>query len=169
MNSEKRIFLVKGDITLLEVDAIVNAANSSLLGDGGVDRAIHKSSGTELLNECKKLNGCPTGNAKITKGYDLPANWVIHTVGPIWQGGTANEDAMLKDCYMNSLSLAVENKIESIAFPAISTGVYNFPLERATKIAVSTVKFFLKTNISIKRVVFVCFGTKAYETYKNNI
>ncbi|MFN3695515.1 MAG: O-acetyl-ADP-ribose deacetylase, partial [Ignavibacterium sp.] len=141
-----KIELYKGDITKLKVDAIVNAANNSLLGGGGVDGAIHRAAGPELLEYNRKLGGCATGEAKISPGFRLPAKYIIHTVGPIWQEGTANEDQLLAGCYLNSLKLAVENKIKSIAFPAISTCVYGFPLERATRIAVKTVQSFLKDN-----------------------
>jgi len=160
------IDLCKGDITKLEVDAIVNAANTTLLGGGGVDGAIHRAAGPELLEECKTLNGCSTGEAKISKGYNLPAMFVIHTVGPIWNGGNHSEDTLLANCYRNSLNLAVENRIKTIAFPAISTGVYRFPLERSVKIAVEEVKFFLKSDNSIEKIIFVCFDEITFQSYK---
>ena len=153
-----RIEIIQSDITKQNVDAIVNAANTTLLGGGGVDGAIHKSAGPKLLEECKTLLGCKTGEAKITKGYNLPAKHVIHTVGPVWNGGKYREDELLSNCYKNSLGLAVKNKIKTIAFPAISTGVYRFPIERAAKIAISEVKNFLEKNKSIEKVIFVCFG-----------
>ena len=162
------IEIVKADITKLNVDAIVNAANSSLLGGGGVDGAIHRAAGPKLLEECKKLNGCKTGEAKITKGYNLQSKFVIHTVGPIWNGGNYNEDELLTNCYLNSLKLAVENKIKTIAFPAISTGVYGFPLERAAQIAIKTVKKFIQSDKSIEKIIFVCFDDRTYQTYKIN-
>lgn len=164
MNS--KIELQKGDITKLKVDAIVNAANSSLLGGGGVDGAIHRAAGPELLEFNKKLGGCNTGEAKLSPGFKLPAKFIIHTVGPVWQGGANNEDELLANCYRNSLKLAVDNQIKTIAFPAISTGVYSFPLERATKIAVTEVKKFLGTNDSIEKVIFVCFDDRTYDTYE---
>lgn len=160
-----QIEVVQGDITQLKVDAIVNAANSSLLGGGGVDGAIHRAAGRELLEECRKLNGCETGEAKITKGYNLPAKWVIHTVGPVWESGNHGEDELLASCYRQSLALAEEYKIQTIAFPAISTGVYRFPIERASKIAVSEVNKFLHSDRSIKQVIFVCFGQATYDSY----
>jgi len=162
----ERIKIHKGDITKLKVDAIVNTANTTLLGGGGVDGAIHRAAGKELLDECKKLNGCKTGEAKITKGYNLSAKYVIHTVGPVWNGGDHNEDELLVRCYRNSLILAVENGIKSIAFPAISTGVYRFPLERATKKALDEVTKFLKKNDEIEKFIFVCFDDETYNTYQ---
>lgn len=162
-----RIELYKGDITKLKVDVIVNAANTSLLGGGGVDGAIHRAAGPELLKFNKKLGGCKTGEAKISPGFNLPAKFIIHTVGPVWNGGKHNEDKLLADCYINSLKLAVENKIKSMAFPAISTGIYRFPLERATKIAITEVKEFLEKNDTIEKVIFVCFDEETYEIYKS--
>ena len=163
---DKRIELYKGDITKLKVDAIVNAANRSLLGGGGVDGAIHRAAGKQLLEECRLLNGCATGNAKITKGYNLPAKFVIHTVGPIWSG--RKEDAgLLKSCYERSLEIAVENGIKTIAFPNISTGVYRFPKEEAGKIAVKTVSDFLDKNPTIEKVIFAVFDDENYHIYKN--
>ena len=164
-----RIELYKGNITKLKVDAIVNAANTSLLGGGGVDGAVHMAAGPKLLKECRTLNGCFTGEAKITKGYNLPAKFVIHTVGPVWNGGNHNEDALLANCYRSSLKLAVENGIKTIALPAISTGVYRFPLERAVKIAVNEVSNFLGKDKSIEKVVFVCFDDKTFEVYKKEL
>jgi O-acetyl-ADP-ribose deacetylase (regulator of RNase III) len=158
------IEVVKGDITQQKVDAIVNAANAALLGGRGVDGAIHHEAGPELLEECKRLNGCPTGQAKITKGYRLHAHWVIHTVGPVWQDGHHGEDDLLAGCYRNSLALAEQHGIKTIAFPGISTGAYRFPLERATKIALAETKRFLETNSSVEKVVFVCFDQRAYDT-----
>lgn len=160
-----RIKIVTGDITKLKIDAIVNAANTSLLGGGGVDGAIHRAAGAELLDECRKLNGCKTGEAKITKGYNLPSKFVIHTVGPVWHGGSGNEDTLLAACYFNSLQLATENNITTIAFPSISTGAYRFPSERAAKIAFSTVLDFLKNDKSILEVIFVCFDSETKKIY----
>jgi len=161
----ERISIVQGDITRQAVDAIVNAANSSLLGGGGVDGAIHRAAGPELLTACRTLGGCPTGQAKITRGYRLPAKWVIHTVGPIWQGGARGEDALLASCYRTSLALAVAHDVRSIAFPAISTGAYGFPLERATKIAVAEVARFLEDDATIEQAIFVCFDRRTYDIY----
>lgn len=162
-----RIKALKGDITKLDVDAIVNAANTSLLGGGGVDGAIHRAAGPELLEECKTLGGCKTGDAKITKGYKLSARWVIHTAGPVWHGGRQGEDELLAACYKNSLRLAAEHNAKTIAFPCISTGVYRFPKERAAKIAAEQAKEFLKKNASIKYVSFVCFDDESFAIYKN--
>lgn len=161
----ERIEIIEGDITKLRVDAIVNAANRSLLGGGGVDGAIHRAAGPGLLEECKTLGGCETGQAKITKGYNLPAKFVIHTVGPVWSGGNRNEDKLLSDCYRNSLKLAAENKVRTIAFPSISTGAYRFPFERAARIAVQTTLDFLSKNPMPEKVIFCCFGREAYDTY----
>ena len=163
---KSRIELYKGDITRLGVDAVVNAANTSLLGGGGVDGAIHRAAGPKLLEECRTLNGCPTGEVRITKGYELCAKYVIHTVGPVWKYGNYKEDELLTSCYIKSLRLAVKLEIKTIAFPAISTGVYNFPLERATRIAVTTVKTFLKNNDSIQKVIFVCYDEVTYRVYR---
>lgn len=160
------IELVTGDITKLKVDAIVNAANTSLLGDGGVDGAIHRAAGPELLEYNLKLGGCRTGEAKVTPGFKLPAKFIIHTVGPIWNGGNHNEDQLLASCYHNSLKLAVKNQIKTIAFPAISTGIYGFPLERATKIAIAEIKKFLSKNESVEKIIFVCFDNRTREVYE---
>lgn len=164
-NLSKRIEILLGDITKLQIDAIVNAANNSLLGGGGVDGAIHNAAGPKLLEFNRTLGGCETGEAKISPGFNLPAKYIIHSVGPIWNGGN-NEDKLLANCYRNSLKLAVINQIKTIAFPAISTGVYGFPLERATKIAVKEIKDFLGNNQSIQKVIFVCFDNKTYQAYK---
>ncbi len=160
------IEIVEGDITKQKVDAIVNAANASLLGGGGVDGAIHRAAGPELLGECRTLHGCPTGEAKSTRGYRLPARWVIHTVGPVWRGGHDFEDELLANCYRRSLQVAVENGVRSIAFPAISTGIYGFPLERATRIAVREVRAFLNGNPSLEKVLFVCFDRRTRDVYE---
>ena len=161
----ERIGIIQGDITKIEVDAIVNAANNTLLGGGGVDGAIHRAAGPELLKECRRLNGCETGKAKITKGYKLPAKYVIHTVGPIWHGGNNNEDQLLASCYRNSLQLAVENGIRTIAFPSISTGAYRFPVRRAARIAMQEISGFLEENGSIDKVFMVCFDEGTMEAY----
>lgn len=162
----QRMELVKGDITKEHVDAIVNAANTTLLGGGGVDGAIHRAAGPELLEECKRIGGCPTGEARITKGYKLPAKYVIHAVGPIWHGGTSGEDRLLASAYLNSLKLAVEYGIRTISFPSISTGAYRFPVEKAARIALCTVKEFLDSNQSIERVRFVCFDDRTMQAYR---
>lgn len=164
-----RIELVEGDITRLPVDAIVNAANSSLLGGGGVDGAIHRAAGPELLAECRGLGGCPTGEARLTRGYKLPARYVIHAVGPVWRGGDAHEDELLAACYRNSLTLAVAHSLRSIAFPAISTGIYGFPRPRATDIAVAETQRFLCRDETVERVVFVCFGPEMLALYRRTL
>ncbi len=164
-----KIELLQEDITQLKVDAIVNAANKSLLGGGGVDGAIHQAAGSELLEECKTLNGCKTGEAKITKGYNLPAKYVIHTVGPVWNGGKYNEPKLLANCYKNSLKIASRHGIETIAFPNISTGVYHFPKDKAADIAISTVEDFLKKDKTIKKVYFICFDSENYNIYKERL
>jgi len=161
------IKLIQGDITKLEVDAIVNAANKSLLGGGGVDGAIHRAAGPELLEECKSLNGCETGEAKITKAYGLPARHVIHTVGPVWSGGNRHEEKLLKGCYQNSMNLATDYGLKSIAFPNISTGVYHFPKDRAAEIAISSVKEFLSESSHSIVVSFVCFDDENYRLYSH--
>ncbi len=166
---EKRIKVTEGDITKQEVDAIVNAANTSLLGGGGVDGAIHRAAGPELLEETRTIGGCPTGEARVSKGYRLPAEWVIHTVGPVWNGGRRNEDNLLAGCYRNSFKAAAEKGIKSIAFPSISTGVYSFPLERATDIALKETKKFLETDKTLDTVVFVCFGEKVLKVYQDAV
>jgi O-acetyl-ADP-ribose deacetylase (regulator of RNase III) len=161
-----RIFVEKGDITKQRVDAIVNAANNSLLGGGGVDGAIHRAAGPELIEYNRRLGGCLTGEAKISPGFKLPAKYVIHTVGPIWQDGNHDEDELLANCYRNSLEMAVENDVKTIAFPSISTGAYHFPLERAVKIAVREVKNFLKKNDTTEKVIFVGFDDETCNTYR---
>jgi O-acetyl-ADP-ribose deacetylase (regulator of RNase III) len=161
--------VVEGDITKLDVDAIVNAANKTLLGGGGVDGAIHRAAGPELLEECRTLNGCETGEAKITGGYKLPARHVIHTVGPVWNGGKRGEDELLANCYRNSLALAAEHSLRTIAFPSISTGAYRFPIKRATGIAASEIKAFLEQNDTIEQVTLVCFGQEAYAVHQEAV
>jgi len=163
---KRRVELIKGDITSLKVDAIVNAANNSLLGGGGVDGAIHNAAGTELYNECKALNGCETGEAKITRGYRLKAGHVIHTVGPVWRGGCYDEHETLASCYQTSLEIAKKNKIKTIAFPGISTGVYGFPKDLAALIAVNESDRFLQKNSYPKKVIFVTFDDESYDTYR---
>jgi O-acetyl-ADP-ribose deacetylase len=158
---QRRIAVVEGDITRQAVDAIVNAANTTLLGGGGVDGAIHRAAGPELLAECRTLGGCATGQAKITKGYRLAAKWIIHTVGPVWRDGEHGEDGLLASCYRSCLALAAQQGIRTIAFPSISTGVYGFPMERAARIAVGEVKTFLEQNALVEQVRLVCFGPSA--------
>src|SRR5947208_3608613 len=169
MSASERMEVTRGDITRLAVDAIVNAANTSLLGGGGVDGAIHRAAGPKLLEECKIIGGCPTGEARLTKGYNLPAQYVIHTVGPVWQGGNHGEDDLLAACYRHSMSLALRSKIRSIAFPAISTGVYHFPLDRAARIAAEEVHRFLETYPEFDRVIFCCFGEEATRVYSEAV
>lgn len=160
-----RLEIIEGDITSLDVDAIVNAANKSLLGGGGVDGAIHRAAGKQLVEETRTLGGAETGEAKITKGYNLPAGHVIHTVGPVWHGGKSKEDELLADCYRNSLALAVQHGLRTIAFPAISTGVYSFPLERATRIALTEMGRFLQDDSTLEKVICCCFGRRDFDTY----
>lgn len=158
--------IIQGDITKQKADAIVNAANCSLLGGGGVDGAIHRAAGAELLAECRTLNGCETGKAKITRGYRLPASYVIHTPGPVWHGGSHGEDALLSSCYASCLALASENGCKTVDFPSISTGVYHFPLERAAKIAVDTISAYLASHEEIERVRMVCFDERTKAAYE---
>ncbi|CDX29177.1 conserved hypothetical protein [Mesorhizobium plurifarium] len=164
-----RICIHTGDITRLAVDAIVNAANSSLLGGGGVDGAIHRAAGPELVAECRMLNGCKTGDAKLTKGYRLPARYVIHTVGPVWQGGGKGEAELLASCYRRSLEIALGHECRTVAFPAISTGIYRFPKDEATGIAVGTVSDFLRRNIVPEMVTFCCFDEPMAELYRRAV
>jgi O-acetyl-ADP-ribose deacetylase (regulator of RNase III) len=159
--------IVEGDITKQQVDAVVNAANTSLLGGGGVDGAIHRAAGPELLEETRRIGGCPTGEARVSKGYRLPAGWVVHTVGPVWRGGGRNEEGLLASCYRSSLEAAVDVGARTIAFPGISTGAYGFPLERATEIAMEETRRFLDRKPPLDKVVFVCFGHRALETYRD--
>ena len=162
-----KIKLFRGDITTLQVDAIVNAANSTLLGGGGVDGAIHRAAGRELLTGCRNLNGCKTGDAKITKGYNLPAKFVIHTVGPVWHGGKSEEPEKLASCYRRCLEIAVENGVKTIAFPNISTGIYGYPKKEAAKIATQTVSAIIENNSEIKQVIFCVFDDENYEIYND--
>ncbi len=163
--SPEKIQIVRGDITVQHVDAIVNAANSSLLGGGGVDGAIHRAAGPQLLEECRGLGGCPTGSAKITRGYHLPSKWVIHTVGPIWRGGSHREDHLLAQCYRSVLQLAHEHHAATVAFPSISTGAYGFPVERACRIALREIDAFLKDNPLPDHVTIVCFDSHTFDNY----
>ena len=160
---------VRGDITRQAVDAIVNAANSTLLGGGGVDGAIHRAAGPELLEECRSLGGCPTGEVRITRGYRLPARYVIHAVGPVWSGGRRGEPALLRSCYERSLALAEEHELRSIAFPAISTGAYGYPIEAATRVAVETVRNSLERPSSLELVRFVCFSDQDWHIYLDQL
>jgi O-acetyl-ADP-ribose deacetylase (regulator of RNase III) len=160
------IEIVQGDITQQPVDAIVNAANATLLGGGGVDGAIHRAAGPELLEECRRLGGCPTGQARITKGYRLPAKYVIHAVGPVWHGGDRGEDELLAGCYRNALLLAARHGVRSIAFPSISTGAYRFPLDRAAHIALTEISRFLESHALPERVICVCFDERVLQAYR---
>lgn len=162
----ERIEILEGDLTRQDVDAVVNAANSTLLGGGGVDGAIHRAAGPGLLTECRTLGGCPTGVARLTHGYDLPAPWVIHTVGPIWHGGDRREAALLAACYRNSLGLARDRGFRSIAFPSISTGAYGYPIEKACRIALAETRRFLESHSLPERVLFVCFGARDAAVYR---
>ena len=164
-SSAAKIAIVRGDITKLDVDAIVNAANSTLLGGGGVDGAIHRAAGSDLLEECRTLGGCPPGHAKLTRGYNLPARFVIHTVGPVWTGGKHGEAEVLTNCYRNSLRLALENKIKTIAFPAISCGAYGYPIPEAAEIAVKTTRDFLAANDKID-VIFALWSDEIAAAYR---
>jgi O-acetyl-ADP-ribose deacetylase len=165
-NPDSKIDIVRGDITKLDVDAIVNAANTTLLGGGGVDGAIHRAAGPELLAECRTLYGCKAGEAKLTRGYRLPARFVIHTVGPVWRGGQRGEPGTLANCHRNSLQLAVENEIKTIAFPAISCGAYGYPIPEAAQIALKATRDFLATDDSIDKVAFVLWGEDIYDAYR---
>lgn len=165
---QKKIDIAQGDITQCEVDVIVNAANTSLLGGGGVDGAIHRTAGPKLLEECRSLRGCPTGQAKLTGGYDLKAQYVIHTAGPVWHGGQSNEEELLAECYRNSCALAEAHKLSSIAFPCISTGVYRFPKEKACAIAIREATRFLNTAQHLTKIIFVCFNEDNYALYTDN-
>ena len=164
-----KIEILKGDITKLNVDAIVNAANETLLGGGGVDGAIHRAAGSELLEECRTLNGCETGQSKITKGYNLPARYIIHTVGPIWYGGNNDECEKLKSCYLTALNLTKEYNIKSVAFPAISCGAYGFPINLATEIAISTIKEFMKSNKNLEKIILIDINDEIIDEYKKYI
>jgi O-acetyl-ADP-ribose deacetylase len=168
-NPDKQIEIVRGNITKLDVDAIVNAANTTLLGGGGVDGAIHRAAGPELLAECRTLGGCKPGEAKLTRGYRLPARFVIHTVGPVWHGGKRGEAETLTNCYRNSLQLAAENVVKMIAFPAISCGAYGYPIPEAAEIAVKTAQDFLETEDRIDKVIFVLWGEDIYDAYRRSL
>ena len=163
------IGILRGDITKVDAEAIVNAANTTLLGGSGVDGAIHRAAGPELVAECRTLGGCEPGQAKITRGYRLPARFVIHTVGPVWRGGKQDEARTLANCYRNSLQLAVENEIKTIAFPAISCGAYGYPIQSAAQIALKTTHVFLTTNDTIEKVMFVLWGDDVYDVYRQNL
>ena len=163
---KERIEIIQGDITKQNVDAVVNAANTSLLGGGGVDGAIHRAAGPQLLDECRALNGCETGDAKITKGYQLPARWVIHTVGPVWRGGDHHEEELLVRCYQKCFTLAEKQVVTTIAFPSISTRAYRFPLERATQVAIAETRRFLESSASVRKLLFVCFSQQVYDCYQ---
>ncbi len=160
---------IQGDITRQRTDAIVNAANNSLLGGGGVDGAIHRAAGPDLLSACRELGGCVTGEAKITRGYKLPARWIIHTAGPIWRGGTRNEGKLLADCYRNCFAYSADYAINTIAFPSISTGAYRFPKENAARIALTETRSFLSANSSLEKVLFICFSAEDFDLYRSLI
>jgi len=164
-----KIVLIEGDITSLDVDAIVNAANNSLLGGGGVDGAIHRAAGPDLLEKCRKLNGCPTGNSKITPGYNLPARHIIHTVGPVWYGGSRNEAKILASCYKTCFKIAQQYGLKSIAFPAISTGAYRFPADLAAQIALSEALKALSTDPGLEKILFVCFDSTTHDCYEKEL
>jgi O-acetyl-ADP-ribose deacetylase len=164
-----RIEVIQGDITIQAVDAIVNAANNSLLGGGGVDGAIHRAAGLDLLEECRKLGGCATGSAKMTRGYRLPAKWVIHTVGPVWSGGNQNEDQLLANAYQSCLQLAQQSEIRSLAFPSISTGAYGFPIDRASQIAIREITAHLRQHTLPEKVFIVCFDENTYRQYLHRV
>ena len=168
-NPDNSISIIRGDITKLDIDAIVNAANTTLLGGGGVDGAIHRAAGPELLTECRTLGSCKPGEAKLTRGYRLPARFVIHTVGPVWRGRKGDEPETLANCYRNSLQLAVENEIKTIAFPAISCGAYGYPIPDAAQIAVKTARDFLATDDSIDKITFVLWGEDIYDAYRETL
>ena len=163
----ENIKVIKGDITVADVEAVVNAANTSLLGGGGVDGAIHRAAGPQLLDECRALGGCRTGDAKITSGYRLAARYVIHTAGPVWKGGHKGEDELLASCYRQAMAVAAQNGIRSVAFPCISTGVYRFPKQRAAAIAVKTVREALRRGSTVRTVLFVCFSEEDYVFYQS--
>lgn len=163
----KRFEIIIGDITEMQVDAIVNAANNRLMGGGGVDGAIHQAAGPKMLKECIDLEGCETGKAKVTGGYNLPAKWVIHTVGPVWRGGNSNEDALLASCYRTSLALAVQKGVRTLAFPSISTGIYRFPVDRAAEIALSEIDLFLAQDRTLEKIIMVCFDMGTFNAYTN--
>ena len=165
----ERIAILKGDITKLDVDAVVNAANSSLLGGGGVDGAIHRAAGPDLLHECRLLGGCKTGHAKLTKGYRLPAKYILHAVGPVWNGGDHNESELLASCYRNCFRLAREHSLRTLAFPAISCGIYHYPIEQAVEIALRETVTALNENPAIEKVIFACFGDDVYTAYQRAI
>lgn len=168
-NSQATLLVIQADITTLTVDAIVNAANTSLLGGGGVDGAIHRAAGPDLLLECRSLNGCATGDATLTKGYNLPARYVIHAVGPVWRGGSHGEAGLLANCYRRSLEIAVANGLKTIAFPGISTGIYGYPKEKACAVAIDAVRTFLATDTIIETAIFVCFDDLTERIYRQHL